>query len=150
MAKYRKKPVVVEAVQWFAQSCGEDEVVQPYHGADREPGQACGMCGGNMVKHGMIGPPEAAWIVCPGDWIITSAKGKHGPCKPDIFEQTYEPAGETQPVKIVAVPCVVCGGDGKGPCGFDMDAKGNPLPFFLSCQACHGVGKVLAPAKETT
>jgi hypothetical protein len=28
--------------------------------------------------------------VCPGDYIITGVKGEHYPCKPDIFEQTYE------------------------------------------------------------
>jgi len=28
--------------------------------------------------------------MCPGDWIITGAKGENYPCKPDIFEMTYE------------------------------------------------------------
>jgi hypothetical protein len=31
-------------------------------------------------------------FVTPGDWIITGVKGEHYPCKPDIFEATYEEA----------------------------------------------------------
>jgi hypothetical protein len=37
----------------------------------------------------------------PGDWIITGVQGEQYPCKPDIFEQTYEPADE-EPVVWVA------------------------------------------------
>ena len=33
----------------------------------------------------------------PGDWIITGVKGEQYPCKPDIFEQTYEPVTESVP-----------------------------------------------------
>jgi hypothetical protein len=31
-------------------------------------------------------------VGCPGDWIIKGVKGEFYPCKPDIFEATYEPA----------------------------------------------------------
>ena len=43
------------------------------------------------AKHGWIDTLEGGHIVCPGDWIITGVKGEHYPCKPDIFEMTYEP-----------------------------------------------------------
>ena len=33
-------------------------------------------------------------LVTTGDWIITGVKGEHYPCKPDIFEMTYEKADE--------------------------------------------------------
>lgn len=33
-------------------------------------------------------------MVGPGDWIITGVKDEHYPCKPDIFEATYEAAAE--------------------------------------------------------
>ena len=33
---------------------------------------------------------EGGHIVCPGDWIITGVFDEHYPCKPDIFEATYE------------------------------------------------------------
>lgn len=36
------------------------------------------------------GPLRAA----PGDWIITGLRGEQYPCKPDIFEKTYEPVAE--------------------------------------------------------
>jgi hypothetical protein len=34
----------------------------------------------------------------PGDWIITGVKGEQYPCKPDVFERTYEPVSEDIPV----------------------------------------------------
>ncbi len=77
--KFRKKPVVIEAEQWFP---GKqiDGVIEE----------------NNMTPYGKVGP--AAWIktlegrheVTPGDWIITGIKGEKYPCKPDIFEATYE------------------------------------------------------------
>jgi hypothetical protein len=40
---------------------------------------------------GIIETLEGRHIVTPGDWIITGVKGEQYPCKPDIFEATYEP-----------------------------------------------------------
>lgn len=34
--------------------------------------------------------------VAPGDWIITGVKGERYPCKPDVFEATYEPVEDTE------------------------------------------------------
>lgn len=45
-----------------------------------------------MHNHGWIDTMEGGHIVCPGDWIITGVKGENYPCKPDIFETTYERA----------------------------------------------------------
>lgn len=39
-----------------------------------------------MVVHTLEGP----LIASPGDWIITGINGERYPCKPDIFEKTYE------------------------------------------------------------
>lgn len=58
MAKYRKKPVVIEAVQ-----TQEEIIIETLEG--------------NMKAS-------------PGDWIITGVNGERYPCKPDIFEKTYE------------------------------------------------------------
>jgi hypothetical protein len=41
---------------------------------------------------GEIRTLEGYVLVTPGDWIITGVKGEHYPCKPDIFELTYEVA----------------------------------------------------------
>jgi len=43
-----------------------------------------------MHNHGWIDTLEGGHIVCPGDWIITGVKGENYPCKPDIFEATYD------------------------------------------------------------
>ena len=40
-----------------------------------------------MIIHTLEGPLRAA----PGDWIITGIRGEQYPCKPDVFEKTYEP-----------------------------------------------------------
>lgn len=88
MAKYRKKPVVIEAEQWFTNK-GVEGVID--HALDtREPNTGCQHCGTFMDVHGWISTLEGGHIVCPGDWIITGVKGEHYPCKPDIFEMTYE------------------------------------------------------------
>ncbi len=59
MAKYRKRPVVIEAYQT------------------------------SVVEH--IHTLEGVMTAMPGDWVITGIAGERYPCKPDIFEATYEP-----------------------------------------------------------
>lgn len=78
--KYRKKPVVVEATQWFKN--GDHPMVIAYWVHDPD-----------CKSRGWIDTLEGGHIVTPGDWIITGVKNEHYPCKPDIFEMTYE-AGE--------------------------------------------------------
>jgi hypothetical protein len=89
VAKYCKKPVIIEATQWFKQ--GDHTQV----GVKKHPeifgNVECGYCGGLMGKHGWIHTLEGGHIVCPGDWIITGVKGEVYPCKPDIFTASYEP-----------------------------------------------------------
>jgi hypothetical protein len=43
---------------------------------------------------GRISTLEGDLVVTPGDYIITGVKGEHYPCKPDIFEATYEKVEE--------------------------------------------------------
>jgi len=64
MAKFRKKPVVIEAFQ-----ATERQVIHTLEG--------------DMVAE-------------IGDWIITGVKGEIYPCKPDIFELTYDPVEEVK------------------------------------------------------
>ena len=70
--KFRKKPVVIEATQWF-----------------KDGDHPC-VLRSRMQGFGWINTLEGGHIVTPGDWIITGVKGEHYPCKPDIFEATYE------------------------------------------------------------
>ena len=107
MAKYRKKPVVIEAEQWFLVTYDREaghgnapEDMPIYHlsvGYYRTPdddGQTqCKQCGAIMHNHGWIDTLEGGYIVCPSDWIITGVKDEKYPCKPDIFGATYESVG---------------------------------------------------------
>ena len=43
-----------------------------------------------LIIHTLEGDMKAS----PGDWIITGVNGEQYPCKPDIFEKTYEPVGK--------------------------------------------------------
>ena len=99
--KFRKKPVVIEATQWFKNgdhpedgSGIEGKVVRLYNDPAVEAviGAAaqCSGCSHSLLLHGRIATLEGNHIVCPGDWIITGVKGERYPCKPDIFEATYD------------------------------------------------------------
>ena len=110
MAKYRKKPVVIEAVQWFKNgdhpedNCvpiqpsegdkevfmSEGKVVRYYRRPELDGQDKCNYCNDIMHNHGWIDTSEGGHIVCPGDWIIKGIKGEFYPCKPDIFEHSYE------------------------------------------------------------
>jgi len=76
--------VVIEATQWFR--VGDHPVVSSGAG-DR----VCEACAHPLSAHGRCPTLEGNHIVCVGDWIITGVKGEHYPCKPDIFDATYEP-----------------------------------------------------------
>ena len=86
MTKYRKKPVVVNASQWFRE--GDHAAVRTVD--ERSTTDACEHCNQPFSIHGWITTLEGGHIVCPADWIITGVKGEHYPCKPDIFNTTYE------------------------------------------------------------
>ena len=88
--KFRKKPVVVEAVQWFKNGDASHAPIIPVD--NDHPEAKCMVCGNLWDAHANCKTLEGFHIVCPGDWIITGVHGEHYPCKPDIFEKTYEPA----------------------------------------------------------
>jgi len=91
MAKYRKKPVIVEAFQWLGFGKGpQDPDIQSHR--IPMPGPANLIPQVKQWGQGWIETLEGGHVVTPGDWIITGVKGERYPCKPDIFEQTYEPA----------------------------------------------------------
>lgn len=78
--RYRKKPVVIEAVQWFRAGDHPKVVSIPNWHQDH----------GYKQSHGWIETLEGGHIVSPGDWIITGVKGESYPCKDEIFQMTYE------------------------------------------------------------
>jgi hypothetical protein len=84
VAKFRKKPVVIEAVQWAGDNLSE---IQSFY----RPNQ---ILVGNQI---WIETLEGVMKADIGDWIIKGIKGEFCPCKPDIFALTYEPAESPSP-----------------------------------------------------
>lgn len=94
MAKFRKKAIAIEAYQWFRVSeyvKGQRRDVGHYRRPGLDGQEKCKHCGVIMHDHGWIDTLEGGHIVCPKDWIITGVEGERYPCKPGIFEKTYEP-----------------------------------------------------------
>ena len=97
MKKYMKKPVVIEAKQWFRY--GDHESVTflapPFDGPKRDDWwELCKKCAEPLASHGWVPTLEGGHIVCPGDWIIKGIQGEFYPCKPGIFKKTYEEVEE--------------------------------------------------------
>lgn len=113
--QFRKKPVLIEASQWFKNGDHPDDGV----GEDRHDPLTGGTykgiegavvrffrrpepeyrgtvthesCGSTYHDHGWIDTLEGGHIVCPGDWIVTGVQGERYPVKAAIFAETYEAA----------------------------------------------------------
>lgn len=79
--KYRKKPVIVEAVQFDGRREIPGVIVSPV--LEPTPENPTGV-------YGQIKTLEGTMTCIVGDWVITGAKSDLSICKPDIFEATYE------------------------------------------------------------
>ncbi len=86
MAKYRKKPVVIEAMQYFGKP-GEFEKLKAFVGESLFVDMKTSSLKDTGIK---IRTLEGNHAICKGDFIIKGVKGEFCPCKPDIFEATYE------------------------------------------------------------
>lgn len=85
MPKFRKKPVVIEAIRYTGRNCAEVAIF-----CGDNPNDCCdGTCDGTAGWG--IATLEGNMVADPGDWIIRGVKGELYPCKPDIFDATYEP-----------------------------------------------------------
>ena len=87
VSKFRKKPVEIEAMRFHEDVAREPETIAKW-------------CGGRVVNNlghpsGRVAlaipTPEGEMTAQYGDWIIRGVQGEFYPCKPDIFDQTYEP-----------------------------------------------------------
>lgn len=102
MTKYRKKPVIIEAVQWTGKNIG---VIKKFVGVNAkfhyyvtegdmnsvsETPPSIGDYGIELTISTLEGDMQAKI----GDYIIKGVSGEFYPCKPDIFEKTYEPVEE--------------------------------------------------------
>lgn len=116
--KYRKKPVLTEATQWFkngdhpqdqslpvektGESPGltEGKVVRFFQSLNIPGGRFCPKCGNVMQRHGVMTGLNGEEIVCPGDYIVTDRKGRHYLLTAVDFEAQYEPY-ESTPTPMV-------------------------------------------------
>lgn len=97
--KYRKKPIVVEAVQWLKHGDHHAITTVPL---SYENGLFIALESGIPLQfYGWLQTLEGSHMVAPGDWIITDANGSIYPCKPDKFELIYE--AEETPVVTNAI-----------------------------------------------
>lgn len=84
MPMFRKKPVVIEARKYTGQGIGSAALLGKWMGL-------------GVFQVGFDGSLEVPTLEGPlnaqvGDWIIKGVAGEFYPCKPDIFEASYEPA----------------------------------------------------------
>lgn len=83
--KYRKKPVVIESIQWEGTKKSWDEI----------KAMGCPTIPGEMGTDTFLIPTlEGNMIATKGDWIIKGVAGEFYPCRSDIFEKTYEPVSD--------------------------------------------------------
>lgn len=78
MKKYRKKPVVIEAVQFTGNNV--DEILEFAKDSFNNP----------STSEIVIPTLEGNMMVSIGDYVIKGVNGEFYPCKPDIFDKTYE------------------------------------------------------------
>lgn len=99
MPYFVKKPVMIEAIQWTGKNLKEVLDFTGKHDKfkkwfeDFKDYQNHVSNSGDIFK---IFTLEGVMEASPGDWIIRGVKGEHYPCKPDIFEATYDPAPESR------------------------------------------------------
>lgn len=82
--RYIKKPVIIDAVQWLGDNWIQmDKFITQDHRTYPSYGEI------------VILTLEGEMIARVGDWIIKGVQGEFYPCKPEIFEMTYEPYFES-------------------------------------------------------
>lgn len=92
--KYRKKPIVIEAFKWTGDIDQEDD---PVWAVDAIRSGVLSFVNSGTPNVEMVVRTledgrlrQAKHFASPGDWIIRGIKGELYPCKPEIFEATYE------------------------------------------------------------
>ncbi len=85
MPKFRKKPVVIEAIEFDGSHESAHEIFKLSEGRISYIG--------NRLT---IRTLEGEMLASEGDWIIKGVAGEVYPCKPDIFESTYEPVDDDE------------------------------------------------------
>ena len=82
--RFKKRPIWIDAYQHDP----NNNAWPVWMEGAADTGRVVAADNGRLLIHTLEGPLVAQ----PGDWIIKGVKGELYPCKPDIFEATYEPA----------------------------------------------------------
>ena len=103
MTKYRKKPVEIEAMQWDGTTGGATLIIDWVLSGGSTARYVCsdadrcaesdGDCPHSIAIDTLEGTMHASVL----DWIIRGVQGEFYPCKPDIFDATYDKVEEAQP-----------------------------------------------------
>ena len=96
--KYRKKPVVIEAFRWTG---GLDQTEYPEWIVEAVKKGKITFADGKMLIETLEGTMTAS----PGDYTILGMKGEIYPCKPDIFDETYE-ENKNDRLRVFSLPVV--------------------------------------------
>ena len=84
--KYRKKPVVIDAIKFTGVNEARMKEISDFIGYEPE------VVNVDNLLHIVIVTLEGNHLARPGDFIIKGVAGEFYPCKPDIFAATYEAA----------------------------------------------------------
>lgn len=105
--KYTKKPVEIEAIQLTPETAAE---IREWSGAETFSALPMRVVSGLLIK-----TLEGDMIASYGDYIIKGIKGEFYPCKPDIFEASYDESSEWAKVSDIqagskvtvwGIPCI--------------------------------------------
>jgi hypothetical protein len=109
LVKYRKKPTLTEATQWFkngdhpqdqstlierpggSPGLSEGKVIRHFRSLNIPGGRFCPVCGNVMHQHGILDGLNGEETICPGDYIVTDRKGNYYRLPAVEFEAMYEP-----------------------------------------------------------
>lgn len=143
--KFRKKPVVVGAVQFSGTNHAEVFAFCPIARNDADDPES-------VSNRLWIPTLEGGHVASPGDWIIKGVKGEFYPCKPDIFDATYEPATSSRASCEILRGESWCGAHSaraqyceqsvKALVGYAKEAKApyahnrTPIGCAMTCKAC--------------
>jgi hypothetical protein len=94
MGAYRKKPVVIEAIQWTGANLDEIQALTGRAAFDVLDEHDRVNCDDPAATATVFDKLHSTWVlVYDGQWIIQGVKGEFYPCAADVFAETYEAAG---------------------------------------------------------
>jgi len=145
--KYKKKPVVIDAVQWTGKNHREIFDFLTENDFDKESMQVTGdhfYIDHSKVEGGLIIKTlEGEHLATIGDYIIRGVQGEYYPCKEDIFLQTYEKVEDTNIQKNNSILEHIYQGQGitGNPCystttSTTLYPNNNPQPNGIKCPKC--------------